>query len=275
MNDDSNKEREKLDSLLERLQWGLEVAGGIVLIGLLVEYGPELADAVTNWRAPPRDAIGGLLIALGVAGEVVLGIFIARSAKRVQTLADSTIAKTLERAAAAEKTAAEANLARVRIEEKFRPRKLDRSTVEQIRTILAPHAGLRIDVFAFDNHVTEVRGLADALNSSFRQAGCASKLRLPSDGRRMPGEAIVFGIANDCSEEEQKKLQSLARSLGVVLSGLSIRSSIFAGFLRGESSVGKSKPASWMRTPWDAEDVAPFRVQVGEKTPLDDWTPPD
>lgn len=98
MNGVTNSEREKLDARLRWLERGLGVAGGLVVLGLAVEYGPEITESLVKHQPPSRDAVGGLLITIGVLVEVVLGLFISSAAKRVQMLADSTIAETNERA---------------------------------------------------------------------------------------------------------------------------------------------------------------------------------
>src|SRR5689334_4870763 len=98
--------------------------GLIVVAGVLLESGPEFWQSVRHWKIPSRVAIGGAMVALGVFGEVAIGVFIARSAKREQVESSERIseavkatadandraAQALDRATKAEQATAEANL---------------------------------------------------------------------------------------------------------------------------------------------------------------------
>src|SRR5579864_2180371 len=117
----TSNERERIDSRLVWLERGIVVAGGVVVVGLLLEYSPEISNAVKARRIFPEEVIGGILVTVGVFFEVLLGIFVTKYARRSQELADSLISETNERAARAEQAAAEANLARVKMEQRMKP----------------------------------------------------------------------------------------------------------------------------------------------------------
>jgi hypothetical protein len=124
-----SNEREKLDTALTWLERGLILAGGIVVAGLLMESGPGIIAALMRRKLPASDTMGGALVTIGVAAEVLLGILIAQKSHRVQELADSSITESKERAAVAEQAAAEANLLtekerleRLKLEEDLSPR---------------------------------------------------------------------------------------------------------------------------------------------------------
>lgn len=101
--------KEKLSQRIEWLELALVVAGGIVVIGLIVEDGPEIVHSLLTWTRPSRAAVGDLLVTAGVFAEVFIAFVIARIARRIDAYAEADTAKALERAAQAELRAAEAN----------------------------------------------------------------------------------------------------------------------------------------------------------------------
>ena len=101
----------------ERLALG---AGLVVVIGLLIESGPELAHSIIHWVSPSRAVIGNLVVTLGVALEVLFSWRTLLTARRVELEAN-------ERIPEARRTAAEANLARVRLETELRRRTVSRT----------------------------------------------------------------------------------------------------------------------------------------------------
>jgi hypothetical protein len=76
---------------------GLEVAtffaGLLVVIGLIMESGPDAWTAAIKHVWPHREVTGNVLVTIGVFGEVAIGLFIARSAKRAELLAHAQIAE--------------------------------------------------------------------------------------------------------------------------------------------------------------------------------------
>lgn len=99
----------KLGQYIEYLELALVVAGGIVVIGLIVEDGPEILQSLLTWTQPSRAAVGDLLVTAGVFSEVLIAFVIARVARRIDTYAEADTAKALERAAKAQEAAALAN----------------------------------------------------------------------------------------------------------------------------------------------------------------------
>lgn len=88
---------------------GLEVAtlfaGLLVVIGLLMESGPDAWVAIVTQVWPHREVSGNVLVTIGVFAEVSIGVFIARSAKRAEILAGTAIAEANERAGEANRAA--------------------------------------------------------------------------------------------------------------------------------------------------------------------------
>ena len=100
--------------------------------------------------------VGGSIVALGLLDEFIVDIKARRCRALLKVISDTAFGEVLTRAARAEQAAAEANLARVRIEEKFKPRRLNKDAVDVLVENLKQYKDLRIDVFVFDNHLTEV-----------------------------------------------------------------------------------------------------------------------
>jgi hypothetical protein len=78
---------------LDALEVATFFAGLLVVIGLLMESGPEAWTAIINRIWPHREVTGTALVTIGVFAEVAIGLFIARSAKRAQVSAEAQIAE--------------------------------------------------------------------------------------------------------------------------------------------------------------------------------------
>jgi hypothetical protein len=115
MNGPIRNQSDKLGTLSTRLEFSLIVAGVMVVGGLVLEYWRDIAIAFTTRTRPSVETVGGILITAGVFVEVVLGIFVTRTAKALERIANSAIAEANARAAQArEKTAAsELEIARI------------------------------------------------------------------------------------------------------------------------------------------------------------------
>src|ERR1035438_8489774 len=108
MNGPINNAKEK--SLLSRQDWYqrlVEVGGVVVFIGLLIEDGPELWEALSQHRLPSRSVIGGIIVAIGVGVEVLFASLVTHASKRLQDFSDSRNAEFHERAANAEERTVE------------------------------------------------------------------------------------------------------------------------------------------------------------------------
>src|ERR1700733_8293828 len=107
----------------ERLEKLSVVAALVVVAGLIIESGPDLARAIAKGVLPSREVQGNVLVTLAVAAEAILGWRALTAARKAEIDAEERIAaaerasaEANERAASAERAAAEANLARVQIE---------------------------------------------------------------------------------------------------------------------------------------------------------------
>jgi len=86
------------------------VFGFIVFIGLAMESGPEIVALIMHGTKLPRSLLGEGLVTVGVFGEVAMGIFIARSAKRQEIESAMHIAELNLLAEQARQKAEEATL---------------------------------------------------------------------------------------------------------------------------------------------------------------------
>lgn len=81
-----------------------EFGGVLVVLGLAVEYGPD----VVSGRLLNHDVIGGLIVLFGVVIEVAFAVSAIVASRKLQSFAEARNAELYERAAKAEQAAAEA-----------------------------------------------------------------------------------------------------------------------------------------------------------------------
>jgi hypothetical protein len=155
---------------------------------------------------------------------------------------------------------------------------LDPEARHELIVALLPYAGFRIDIFAFSKS-TEVLVLADMLHVASRHAGCKCKLWVAiSERLRISGgEGVSLAYATDSTPEELEAVHPLNNAFGTALGKSGIRYSFaIGGFAKTDLVEQVPSPAPSV-LPWDASDVAPYRIQIIEKPLLDpNWpvTPP-
>ena len=101
MSGDSNNDRQVVERRLARRELIATVCGFVVGAGLLIEYGDELVDCFVNWHPPSRQLFGGLLVTVGVFGEVLFARLALTTSRTLQERADSDVAQANKRAAEA------------------------------------------------------------------------------------------------------------------------------------------------------------------------------
>ena len=174
MNGPTSNAKEK--SLLSRQDWFqrlIEIGGVIVFLGLLIEDGPELWEALLRHRLPSRGVIGGIIVAIGVGVEVLFASLVTHTSKRLQELADARNAEFHERAAEAERRTVELE-AEV---ERLRKENNDISTLLADRAIkdlggfmdaMRAFSGIGVLVIATDSSESKI--LVATLTGSLREA---------------------------------------------------------------------------------------------------------
>lgn len=204
-----------ISSRAERIEFWELVCGWIVVIGVAVEYIPQFIA----WAYRPswhtfKDLIGGVLIALGVAGEIIFAdrakrnreILSARKDKEIvglQLLAENErsarakvelqVEDIRKQVALAEQSAAESNLARVQMELRMRARTIAGPEHRELIELLSAHAGKLVDVLVFDHHIPETEQFGIQVISLFLAAKWKCRLWKPSASTyRIPGPSILI-----------------------------------------------------------------------------------
>ena len=93
MNGPSKSDRDALGKSMKRMEHASMFAGGAVVIGVVVEVWPDILSSVTTPHLPHIDTIGAIIVAVGVAVEVLMASRIARKAETIQELADRELAE--------------------------------------------------------------------------------------------------------------------------------------------------------------------------------------
>ena len=247
---------------LTPLQVIVALSGFVVVVGLMIESGPELLHSLECHVWPRRDVTGSALVTVGVFLEVALAIFIERSATRAALESEVTIAEARERAAHAEQAAAEANLARMKIEEQlFKPHVLTDEAQTALIEVLNEYAAgrKRADVFLYDSHLHDVFQLGLSINATFKMAGWTSGIWIGKEPR-MEGLETTFGIARECLDpKESQALQRLAAQFTHIFRALNVTCATCINCF----STADRPLTGW--APWSPSDAALFRVQIGQR----------
>jgi hypothetical protein len=276
-------DRDNLGRRLKRREsWG-ERFGIAVGIGLVVEYWDDILDCFIHWHAPPMPLLGGLLVTIGVFGEVLFSRLVVLTSEKLQDLADSEVsqankraAEALERAAKAEQAAAEANLARAKIEQRMRPRVLDNTEVTSLIDLLVPYQKARVEIIVFDVHVGEPLIFSDQIASIFASAGFASVRHWEAEAgtHRIAGPSVIIAVA----KRHEDEFRELADTLACALRALGIDCGVGLGVFgrEGPNNQGVIEPYEFRPPQYrlrfekpkqfmGIRAVAAFRVEVGAK----------
>lgn len=258
-------------------RWGLG-AGLVVVIGLLIESGPDLAHSIIRHEWPSRATIGNLIVVLGVGGEVIFSWRAVRAAREAELDAARDIAATneraaraLDRAAKAEKDAAEANLARVRIENKFKVRKLSEAAYSDLQEALKRYSGVRIDVLAFGySQLSEVMPFAFELTTACKRAGCDSKLWEAGPSMKPPlvmTGSVLIATARESTPQENDVFIPIANIIASALARSGVKFSFEPQSFSDTDAIVPNPAPTFL--PWNPNDVARFRIQLIELSLLD------
>jgi hypothetical protein len=234
---------------------GVVIFGGaLVIVGLVIESGPEIWRAILTWTWPGRGPIGSAIITMGVALEVGLGIFLTLDAKRAEREAK-------ERIALAEKETAEANLARAELGRRFAPRWIGGVTHDELLKMLSRYADKRVDIVLFDVHVGVVTWLGDTLYVIFSNSGWDSRL-WEAVGTKMTDVGFTLAYTTDAMVSD-RDLPEIAKGVSAILNRGGIPTAISVRS-RLPDPVSIS-PRSGLQQ-WDQNDVASLRIEIGERS---------
>lgn len=265
MSGPSKNDRKTLGKRLKSREAWAEVFGWMVGGGLLIEYGKEIIDCFVNWHRPSLALLGGVVVTAAVFGEVLFSRLVVATSDEISRLADSDVAQAyrdaaeaLESARKAEQAAAEANLARLTLEQRYAARRISAVTYDDMKKALAPHAGKRVDIFLFDGYLTEVRMLAEMVYAAFKVSDWRVGLWTVTSGEKM--NDVGFTIATAAELRLGGEFRPIAQELAALLKRDGVSNCIAVG---GFSSNGVFTVTG--EQTWDPNDIAPLRIEIAEK----------
>jgi hypothetical protein len=152
-----------------------------------------------------------------------------------------------------------------RIAELSSARRLSKDDVFNLRSLLEPHAGTRVDIFVWESHLLETHFFADQLHTLFGSVGWQSKLWHRTGGVRFTGASLSLSIRQDefVRHGPIPPIQWLMVSLSSELSKMGIECTTPAGGFDPRKMFEPWELAE--HAFWNTEDVAPFRVEVWAK----------
>lgn len=96
---DHRQKKRQLERSIDKLGAWMELFTFLVVLGLLAEYGPEILADIKAHRWPSLALAGGLLITVGVAGELAIEFFAGRKETDLREINNLIIAETEARIA--------------------------------------------------------------------------------------------------------------------------------------------------------------------------------
>lgn len=257
--------RQELSKSIGRMEIASTIAGAAVVVGVLVEVAPDLVKSIATPRWPTLETLGAIVVAVGVSLEVVMASRIARKSELIQEAANKEIALINERAENAGRQAADANLARVKIEERLRQlstgRKISGEARANIKAILGELTDRSVDIFLFDEHWLEGKLFADQLNSLFRESGWESKVWVCAGGRLGVG-SLTIAVATE-EFTPAGRIGPLQNAAGALAHALN-RSGIEVTML-GEGFDRTKEVLPWHildHSMWDSALASKLRIEV-------------
>src|SRR6185295_17402509 len=212
----------RLDARSKSLEHWLSFWIWLVVIGLVLEIGMVLVNYFNPLVPWPKlklflDLMGPVLIAAGVAGE--LGIHFKAGnvnsdlqgfRNQVSDILKTVAAQALDRATKAEQAAAEANLARVKLEQRMKPRWIDDEGSDKLKGLLAAYPKMGIDIVMFEHHMPETQFVFTQLLDVFISVGWHCRVWESRRAKhRIPGPSVIFAVAAGYEE----RLIALARAM--------------------------------------------------------------
>jgi hypothetical protein len=207
------EEQDRKASKYSRLE---TIAAVSVIAGVLAENWDDFGMfyAHPNW-AVGRVAIGGVVVAVGIALEILFSSRASSAERKIRDWYAIKVAEINLRVALAEQAAADANLARAKIEQRMRPRVLDETETIGLINLLAPYQKTRIEIIVFDVHIGEPLLFSDQIASLFVSAGFASVRHWEAQAgtHRIAGPSVIIAVAKGHEDEFRELANTLARGL--------------------------------------------------------------
>jgi hypothetical protein len=207
-----------LESSLDRFEFWLTFATALVILGLILVCGFEIREAIATlkkqWSWKPLGVIaGGILITVGVAGELALQFFASSQQTALRKANHAVVAAFQKEAADARERASNAEehtaqiekdeaqlrkdtederLARVKIEERVAWRKLDPKAQSEIALHLSRFAKEPV-LIAYNPNDMEALSFASDIAATFHAAGWEVAIAEPVAVRSLREEPAAFG----------------------------------------------------------------------------------
>lgn len=208
------KEPSDIKSLLERsldslAKW-LELFTALVVLGLVVEYTPDVIDAIMGHAVYPH-IIGGILITIGVVGELVISFWASRLDGKLRDVNNSS----LEEANARSKQLEHENLILqsdlLKLRKESEPRRLTGLQREKLIDLLKPHPdGCAVVSALLD---PESSDFADDFDAAFHGAHWET-LRIRNRASAKYG-VLVAVVPGGCDRPGAKILSDALTAAGV------------------------------------------------------------
>jgi hypothetical protein len=246
--------KSRLENSIDRLGPWIHRATILVVLGLGIEYWGPLAKffATHEWRYVV-DCIGGILVTLGVAGEMLLGFRAAAKDGRLREVNSTLFARAEERIAVLHKEAALAlesaeneRLERLKLQKALAGRTLPGEDFDRIAQNLLQFSGQAF-VMSTDSSNLEQVQFARSIHMALINAGWSfENLQAPTDSPRMLAEGVLIQPTPD--ERSQEAARALGRDLlesGHVV--IVLASTYLSWICRNEQTGMHDKSRVWIR----------------------------
>jgi hypothetical protein len=210
----ASKSDQELEAEVDRFERYATVCGWGVVFGVIAEYVPriiEVSNAGTFWTLQTaKELAGGILIAIGVAGEVLFSKMaslrqVQLSARKDEKVAQlDAVAKQADLARfEIEKQLTETKIELLKLQEKMADRIISLEQANNIVDVLLPFNGQSVDVFLY-GQTPEIFKLASMIRAVFHFSKWHSEQRIaigkPLEGiivNRMVGADLVTCAASE------------------------------------------------------------------------------
>lgn len=222
----------------------------IVVIGVVLEYRKAFVGlwnhfTLTELRAFVRETLGGILVAIGVAGELWFGFLADRKDNKLRSI-------NAERIAELNLSAERERLARVKLEAHLAPRSMSNEQQDKLIAEVRSMPPQHMDVIVIGS-TPEILNFERMVTEPIAHAGWKVKVsHATGTGIIVRGIAICFvDGASDEQTQAANRLIVILKSIGVFAESMS------------RFPVG-NLPCP-LTGAWDRNNVAPIRMFIGAK----------
>lgn len=217
----ASKSDHEIEVEVDRLERCATACGVLVVIGVIGEYVPRVMEfeaCGTLWTMLAfRELFGGILIAVGVAGEVLFSKMASLRQVQLSIRKDHKVAEL-------DVVAKQADLARAKIERRLQSRELTDEELEALKETVNQFAGQAFWIITrtsdHDDEYSEQNIFSNQLSSCLTAAGWQSRLYEGAHKHRAAMRVLKTGIFITSGSGEVAN--SAARLLGETLESFSL-----------------------------------------------------